>query len=133
MDIKTIEKLIKEKFEDNGFIKYNNIKIIEVKENYARLEVELDENSLNPNGTAHGGLIFGLADSAMGAAAATNGRNVCTINSQIDYLKAGKGTKLIAEASELKVGKTTAVYRCNIEDENNKLIATCTGTYFFLD
>lgn len=133
MDINEIEKIIRNRLEDNGFIKYNHINLIEVKENYAKMEVELTSESLNPNGTAHGGLIFGLADSAMGTAASTNGRNVCTINSQIDYLKSGKGNKLVAEAEELKVGRTTAVYRCNIKDENNTLIATCTGTYFFLD
>lgn len=129
-----LENKIRSRFEEeNGFIRHNNMHIIEVKKNYAKLYIDLTEESLNPNGTVHGGLLFGLADTAMGSAAVTNGRNVVTINSQIDYLKPGRGKKITAEATSLKVGRTTSVYRCNIYDENERLICTATGTYFFID
>jgi len=127
-----IFKIIKEKFEAPGFIKYNHMQIINISEDYAKMSATIDENSLNPNGTIHGGFLFGLADSVMGAAASTTGRKVCTINSEIDYLKPGQGPTLIAEAEKLKVGRHTAVYRCNIYDTHNHLICTSTGTYFFL-
>ncbi len=116
-----------------GFIKYNKMHIIELKDCYAKMEALIDENSLNPNGTVHGGLLFGLADTVMGMAARTTGRNLVTINSQIDYLKMVKGSKIIATAEKIKVGKTTAVFRCNIYDEKDNLVATATGTYFFID
>ncbi len=116
-----------------GFIKYNNMHAIELDDCYAKMEAILNENSLNQNGTAHGGLMFGLADTAMGMAARTTGKNLVTINSQIDYLKMAKGSKLVAVAEKLKVGKTTAVFRCNIYDDKEVLVATATGTYFFLD
>ncbi len=128
-----IKKLICDKFEEKGYIKYNNMHILELDQDYAKVEAILDENSMNPNGIAHGGFIFGLADTTMGVASSTVGRNVCTVNSQIDYLRPGKGTKLIAEAEKIKVGKTIAVYKCNIYDDQEKLIATATATYFFID
>ncbi len=116
-----------------GFIKHNNIHIEEIKDNYAKCYVEITEDSLNPSGIAHGGLLFGLADSTMGIAARTNGKNVVTINAQIDYLKPGKGKKIICISEPLKVGKTTAVYRANIYTEKDILVASVTGTFFFID
>lgn len=119
--------------ETPGFIKHNNYKVEEVTNEYCKMSVELTENSINPNGTAHGGLMFGLADTTMGVLARTTGRNIVTINAQIDYLKPGKGNKITCIAEPLKVGKTTAVYRSNIYNEEDTLISTVTGTFFFLD
>lgn len=119
--------------ETPGFIRHNNMKVEEVTNEYCRMSVELTEESINPNGTAHGGLMFGLADTTMGVLARTTGRNIVTINAQIDYLRPGKGSKITCIAEPLKVGKTTAVYRANIYNEEETLISTVTGTFFFLD
>ena len=119
--------------ETPGFIKHNNFQLEEVTNDYCKMSVELAENAINPNGTAHGGLMFGLADTTMGVLARTTGRNIVTINAQIDYLKPGKGNKITCIAEPLKVGKTTAVYRANIYNEEDTLISTVTGTFFFLD
>lgn len=127
-------KKIIEYFENEpGFIKYNEIHIKELKDNYCQAYVNINENSLNPSGIAHGGLLFGLADSTMGIAARTTGKNVVTINAQIDYLKQGKGKRITCIAEPLKVGKTTAVYRANLYTEKETLISTVTGTFMFID
>lgn len=130
---KMYQEIIKYVENTPGFIKYNNIHIEEIKDNYCKCYVDITENSLNPSGFAHGGLLFGLADSTIGMAARTNGRNVVTINSQIDYLKPGKGKKITCIAEPLKVGKTTAVYRANIYTEENVLAASATATFMFID
>jgi acyl-CoA thioesterase len=119
--------------ETPGFIKHNNFKVEEVTNEYCKMSVELTENSVNPNGIAHGGLLFGLADTTMGLLARTTGRNIVTINAQIDYLKPGKGSQITCIAEPLKVGKTIAVYRANIYNEEKTLVSTVTGTFFFLD
>lgn len=119
--------------ETPGFIKHNNYIVEEVTNEYCKMSVELTENAINPNGTAHGGLIFGLADTTMGVLARTTGRNIVTINAQIDYLKPGKGNKITCIAEPLKVGKSTAVYRASIYNKEETLISTVTGTFFFLD
>lgn len=127
-------ELAKKSIEETpGFIKHNNYKVEEVSNDHCKMSVELTKDSINPNGTAHGGLMFGLADTTMGVLARTTGRNIVTINAQIDYLKPGKGSKITCIAEPLKVGKSTAVYRANIYNEENTLISTVTGTFFFLD
>ncbi len=115
-----------------GFIKHNNMHIEKISKESCTMYIELSEDSLNPNNTAHGGLIFGLADTTMGLLARTTGRNVVTINSQIDYLKPCKGKRITCTSEILKVGKTTAVYRASIYNDDNILAASVTGTYFFI-
>ena len=118
---------------DNGFIKENNYKIIKVEENYCELEGKITETSLNPFGIAHGGFIFGLADTAAGIAAMTNGKKAVTINSTIDYLNPGKGKRLKAIAKSLKVGKSISNFEVYVYDEKNTLIAKSNVNYYYLD
>ena len=116
-----------------GFIKYNNIKLIDYDSESATMEVVIDENSLNPYGIVHGGLIFTLADTSMGVISRATGKLAVTLNSQINYLKPGKGNKLISKAKAIKIGKTTALLTADIYDELNNLIASSNATYYFLD
>ena len=77
-----------------GFIEANNYNVVLVKPNYCELEGIITSTSTNHLNIAHGGFIFGLADTAAGIAAMTDGRTAVTISSNIDYLKAAKTKKL---------------------------------------
>lgn len=129
-NFKLIKKLVKD---DAGFIKFNNIHLDELDEKHAKLSLDITKNSLNPSGFVHGGLIFTLADSAMGMLARATGSNVVTVNAQIDYLKPGKGNKIYAIAEPIKKGKTISVYKASIFNEKDELISTVTGTFYFID
>jgi len=118
---------------DKGFIKTNNYKVLKVKENYCELEGKLTETSLNPFGIAHGGFIFGLADTAAGIAAMTDGRKAVTINSTIEYFNVGKGSTLKAIAKCLKSGKNISNFEVYIYDDNEKLIAKININYYYLN
>ena len=124
---------LKIKFEQSGFIKYNNIKVEEIKKEYAKLSVKLSDKTTNPSNITHGGLIFTLADSAMGLAARTNGRNIVTVNANIDNLKKGIWNILYGVATPVKIGTTLSVYTCDILNEKEELIAKVTGTFYYLD
>lgn len=118
------------KIKDKGFMTHNGLYLIETKENYAKIGVDITDKSLNPYGIIHGGLIYTLADSVMGIALATTGKTGVTLNCSIDYLKPGKGEKLFADTKVIKSGKTINVYNVNIVNENNDLIAVASGTYY---
>ena len=121
------------KIKDNGFMTYNGLYIVEAKENYVKIGVDITEKSLNPFGIVHGGLIYTLADSAMGIALATTGRSGVTLNSTIDYLTPGKGKKLFADTEIVKDGKSIVVFRVNIKDENDTLVSVASGTYYIIN
>lgn len=129
----TKENIIKYFDEFPGFSKHNNIKLEELTDDKAVLYIEMDENSYNPSNIAHGGLVYGLADQAMGTMAYASGRKVVTIDSNINFMKPCKGKIMKCIATPVKVGKAIGFYKADVYNEKEELAATATGTYFFLD
>ena len=120
--------------ETKGFIECNNYKLVSEEEGHVVLEAEITESSLNPYNTAHGGFIFGLADTAAGIAAHSFGRNAMTVNANIEYLHAIASKKIKAEAKCIKNGKTISVFEVYITDlDRDRIAAISTVTYFYID
>lgn len=117
---------MKELIENNGFINLCNIKIDDIDKGI--LHVNLSSIHNNPYDIAHGGLIFTLADTAMGIFLVSEG-NFVTVNSSINFLKPAKSDLLTTNVEKLKIGKNIAVLNCNIYNEKNELISSITGTY----
>jgi len=127
-----LTKVAKEELKKcKGFIEANNYEILKVDKNYCELEGIITETSTNHLGTAHGGYIFGLADTAAGIAAMTEGRKAVTINSSIDYLKVGKSKKLKAIAKCIKNGSSISFFEILIYDQET-LIAKANINYYYL-
>ena len=115
-----LTEIAKEKLNNiEGFIKSNNYNILKVDNNYCEMEGIITETSMNHLGIVHGGYIFGLADTTAGIAAMSEGRNVVTIDSNINYLKPAKGNKITAIAKPIKIGKTITVYEVYVNNEEN--------------
>jgi acyl-CoA thioesterase len=124
-------KLAKEAIKnDKGFIGNNNYEVIKVEKNYCELDGIITQSSLNNLGIAHGGYIFGLADTAAGIAAMTNGGNVVTVDSNINYIKPAKGERITAKATAIKIGKVINVFDVQITDEKEEVIAKATITFY---
>ena len=129
----TREEQIKN-MENSGFIKNNNITVIEVEEGKsATIKALITETSINPYNIAHGGFIFGLGDTAMGVVAASINKKALTLNSTINYLHPSTGSYLIAKAELIKGGTKTAFIRTNIYNDKEQLVATMEGNYFYID
>ncbi len=117
-----------------GFVKEVGYKTLEMREGYARGELELTEKHGNPIGSVHGGVFFTIADNTGGAAATSRGRYVTTVSGEIHYLRPAIGCKkLIGESREIKTGKKICVYEVMITDENGRELALATMTYQYLD
>ena len=117
----------------NKFGNYLGVKISEIKIAYAKCELAIREDFMNPHGTVHGGVIFTLADIAAGTAASTYGQACTTLDAHIQFLAAAKKSHVLyCEANEIKHGKTISVYETRMTDETGKLISTGTYTFFNL-
>lgn len=119
--------------ENNKFIKYNNIEIIEENANSSIAKLTITQNSYNPYNIVHGGLIFSLGDTVMGVTCRATGRKAVTLDANINFLHQGTGKYLIAKSELLKSGKTTCVLKANIYNYKEELIAVMNATYFFLN
>lgn len=130
-NIEEIEKMMNE---NNGFITNMGMKVTEVKEGFCRGRIYLEGKHLNPRGTVHGGLIFGLSDTIAGIAAMSYGSAVVTLNANICYLNPAVNTEYIeAEASVVRNGKTTAVYDVMIRTAEGVDVAKVTTTYYKIE
>lgn len=119
--------------EQSGFLKHNDIIILENNENTSKVKMDITEKSLNPYGIVHGGLIFSMGDTVMGITVRYTGRNAVTLDGTINYLKPGKGKYLIATSEVVKIGKTTSVLKANIYNDKEELIAIMSATYYFIN
>lgn len=104
------------------------IAIEEAREGYARISMSLRADMLNGHGTAHGGMIFALADTAF--AYACNSRNVKSVAAQasIAFLDAAReGELLIAEAAEQVLTGRSGVYNVRVTGEDGRVVAIFQG------
>lgn len=109
------------------------IQFIERRAGYAKGEMEILPHHMNVLGIIHGGCLFSIADTVSGASVAGHGHRVTTVNANINYLKAGKNTrKIIAEAHEVKYGRTFSVCNAQVFDDKGNLLATTTMTFYHL-
>lgn len=99
-----------------------DIKVLDVKDGYAKLSLNITKNHTNSLGAAHGEAIFALADCAF-AEAGNYGENVAVaIQVSINFLRpASEGDILIAEATRISDGKTLGLYHVTISKDKKKV------------
>lgn len=114
-----------------GFNRHNNIRFTVVEEGYCECEVEMTKNSLNPQGVAHGSLLFTLCDCVTGVATASTNRGMLTQGATIHYLRTGKGGKLTAKSRLVRNGKQTALCLGEVFDEDGTLLVTSQFEIFY--
>ena len=121
------------KSNEDNFEKLLGINVIEVKDGYAKTSVKVTENHTNFIGIAHGGLIFTLADSAFAKAVNSGERVGVAIQVDINFLKAThEGDILTAEAVKISESQKLGLYHVKVYDERSELIASFSGTAYYL-
>ncbi len=97
----------------------------------AVVRMQVGERHLNLNGSCHGGAIFSLADTAFGLASNAYGVVAAGIDVHITYIAAAKlGDVLTATATEVSRNRKLGVYRIDVSNADNVLIAGFTGTAY---
>ena len=128
-----MEELMKRLNGDSQYLQSNDMKVTELRRGYAKVEMVIDEQILNVHGFVHGGALFSLADTVAGAASFATGRDSVTLTGTINYIKPGRGGRLIGIAQEISAGRTTGVYEVFIFNDEDVLLSRATFTMFFLD
>lgn len=108
------------------------LEFTELEPGFCRTELTVKESHLNPYGTLHGGVVYALADTAMGGALSTllSERERCsTIEIKINYLRPVQGGRLVCETRVLQKTKNIAFLESEVKDGENALVATASGTF----
>ncbi|MCF3946538.1 hydroxyphenylacetyl-CoA thioesterase PaaI [Acidiphilium sp. AL] len=89
--------------------------IDEIDAGHAVLRMTITESMTNGHGTAHGGFIFALADSAFAFACNSHGARAVASHCAITYLRPGYlGDKLVARAREVSRSGRNGIYDVSV-------------------
>lgn len=125
----------KEKLNKESFFQLLGIRVIELTEGYARLNVKVDNRMNSRLGVPHGGVLSSLADSAVAMALFTMVKpdeKPVTVELNINYLRPMQGNQAIAEARIMSKGRTIAVGDVDITDKAGNLIAKSRVTFMIV-
>lgn len=125
------KNVVEHLIENDLFSKWLGIEVLDIREGYSKIKMEIRQEMINGFGILHGGITFSLADSAF--AFACNNRNNLSValDTSINFMKPGHvGDVLTAEAKEMHNGKSTGLYQISIFNQNDHLIALFKGTCF---
>ena len=116
---------------DDRFAKHCDMRLIAVREGYARAEVEVQEHHLNAAGVCQGGVYFTLADLAFAAVMNSHGPVTLGVQNSITYLQsAHKGDKLIAEAEEVFNHHRLPFCETKIRNQHGDILCIVTGSAY---
>jgi len=128
MDNKKSLEEVRKLFEADRFATENGAVIDEIGDHSATCSLVITDSHRNDMGAVMGGTYFMMADFAFAVAANWEKMGCVSLHSDISFLGSAKGNKLIAKASCVKDGKTTACYRVDVTDELGNLAVTVTTT-----
>ena len=117
-------KELQERFRSDRFAAAMGAEILEARPGYAKCGLVLGELHRNAAGGVMGGVTFTLADFAFAVAA--NGfsdRVTVSQHVSITFLAVAKGRRLLAEARQLKAGRTTCLFQVEVRDELGTYVA----------
>jgi len=116
---------------DDPFPRHLGIEIIKLSPGFSKVSLKVQEHMTNILRITHGGIVFTLADVALGIASNARGQASVAANVNINFIKpSNPGDVLVATAEEVHSGRRTSNYRITIEDEQGKLVAIAQGLVF---
>ena len=124
----------------NRFWQHIGIEVMDAREGWARLRVQVRDDLRNaPGAPVHGGVFATLVDAAVGCALATvhrdsaGGVGQSTLDLNVTYLTRARGDAIFAEAVLLRRGRSVAFGDVRVTDGEGTLVAVGRATYMLLE
>ena len=122
------EEIVKKMINGDAFSQWLGIEVVKVSEGFCKLKMIVRDEMTNGFNIAHGGISYSLADSALAFAANSNGVQSLSIETTISHTKkVTSGETLFAETQEITKNDISAVYKINIKNQENTIIAHFKG------
>ena len=120
------KELFRLRVQQEPYARMLGLKLIEVNEGYALIEMKVVDGFENIFGMTHGGAIFSLMDEAFQIACNSHGTLAVALNIDVSYMRPPEtGSVLRAEAQEIHLTQKTGHYDIRVTDEQGRLIAAC--------
>lgn len=116
----------------DAFSHWLGIEFLEIKDGSCKLQMTIREEMLNGHDTAHGGITYSFADSALGFACNTHGVRSVSVETSISHIKPlVKNDVIIAEAIEESRSNKIGIYSVKIyKKSDHSLVALFKGTVY---
>ena len=102
-----------------------------LKKGYSQCTLKIDKKLMNPHGFLHGGIMYSMADTGMGAALYSlleEKESCATIEVKINYFKPVSSGALFCNTKVVYKGRSISALESEIIN-NEKLVAKATGTF----
>jgi uncharacterized protein (TIGR00369 family) len=119
----------------SGLPAHLGIRFVEASQDHLVAELTITDDLRTRGGTAHGGTLMALADTVGAVATTINlppGTWTTTLESKTNFIAAGRGGVIRAEATPLHRGRTTMVWQTRVTDETGRLISQTIQTQMVL-
>ena len=117
-------EFLKSRFDQCPFNQTNGIRARLVEDGYAEVTVQSTEHSINIWGLPHGGLLFSLADVAVGLAVHSlhQGKAV-TVNANVNFIRSSQdGSSLLGVAQCVRCGRSIGFFQAEVYDNLGTLL-----------
>jgi acyl-CoA thioesterase len=114
-----------------GFSDHIGISFTELDDGFSRAELEVTDELRNSHDVLHGGVLFTMADTGMGAALYTQldeSEQCATTELKINYLSAVHSGHVTCETELRKKGTSVAYLESTLENDGDE-VARATGSY----
>ena len=112
------------RMQDDPWARALGIEYLEIRRGYCRLGLTLQPHMVNFRGFPHGGVIFSVADIAFGTACNSHGEPAVALSMAISFMTAvAAGSRLLAEAREVKQGRRAGFYEVAVSTEAGTPVA----------
>lgn len=127
------QKITEYRNERSPYVKRSGIVVEEIREGYARAVKTIQPEDTNHLGGAHGAVLFALADTACGSAAASHGYKAVTLNASYNFLHGcSAGDRITAQAQEIKRGSTVSVYEVLLTRQDGTAVGNASMSFYNL-
>ena len=119
---------MRQRFDDSPCARNFGMRLVELTQGYAKVELKLKEEFLNWDNMIQGGVIVTLLDQAFGSACNTMENIHVAIQMNIHFLAAASvGETVYAESRVLHAGRRVGASEMMVVDSKGKTIARATG------
>lgn len=130
----TAIEIVQKMMEKDTYSQWLGIEVMETKEGFCRLQMEVTQNQLNGFQIAHGGISYALSDSALAFASNGYGKHCVSIETRIAHLRpVFLGDILTATCTEVNRSKSLGLYEVAVVNQENKLISHFSGQVKILE
>jgi uncharacterized protein (TIGR00369 family) len=115
-----------------GYDRHMGFRLVSLSDTEAVFEADVDAGMHNPTGVLHGGVVAGLADSAMGilmGSLVPDGLTCANSDLHVRFLRPTSSGKLTAKAHVVRQGRTVSMLECDVSDGEGRLVGRASTTF----